>query len=520
MGEATGAAASRRLLLSWARMAFESKHANLLQQIEAKFGLPTTGSAIEPWTRRAMEQFKFSDPAQNWGCKSTSPGSPVSDAFAIQEHSRLLAYDCVVSAGSSAAHLNLNPEELDITGQHFIPVTAKDWLGGGSAPHSTMLGCSLFYGVRAFKDKWSCLRPNLQWISKTLRADYVRTFNSVGVDHPGNPWRFAGVFMTWPDHDQLVRDYVRMCWEEYGLKQHMVVTAGADPGWVTEAEIKDSCRRFRDALADYQPMLVLLESQNEYKANAHTNFSPSHFVRMIGWELIPHFPGVPFALSSPDNIMGGFPDDAVTAAEVEKMHSGHPANAITEHWCRNEHDLSLHRPMNLGPFAPAARWSTEPIGPYSSVVSSTDPDWIASRYQLAINARFKGYTLHTDPGIWAKRLNGTPRWPHQGEFENIFDVENAAAIAERLASLRLTGSPGNGGGGGGGVIPYDEAKSVEFGLACNDVYNESGATPDPGMVSVHSSRAAWDFYVGGMSWPDSKRKHVNEFRAEYGLPPV
>lgn len=70
------------------------------------------------------------------------------------------------------------------------------------------------------------------------------------------------------------------------------------------------------------------------------------------------------------------------------------------------------------------------------------------------------------------------------------------------------------------MIPYDESKSIEFGLACNDVYAESGAAFDPGMVSVHSSRAAWDYYVGGMSWSSSKKKHINEFRAEYGLPPA
>lgn len=73
---------------------------------------------------------------------------------------------------------------------------------------------------------------------------------------------------------------------------------------------------------------------------------------------------------------------------------------------------------------------------------------------------------------------------------------------------------------GGSVIPYDEQKSIQFGLACNDVYNQSGAPMDPGMISVHSQRAAWDYYVGGLDWPDSFKKHLNEFRAVYGLPPI
>lgn len=70
------------------------------------------------------------------------------------------------------------------------------------------------------------------------------------------------------------------------------------------------------------------------------------------------------------------------------------------------------------------------------------------------------------------------------------------------------------------VIPYNEGHAIEFGLACNDVYRESGAPTDPGMVSVHSQRAAWDYYVGKMSWPASKQKHLNEFRAVYHLPPA
>jgi hypothetical protein len=40
------------------------------------------------------------------------------------------------------------------------------------------------------------------------------------------------------------------------------------------------------------------------------------------------------------------------------------------------------------------------------------------------------------------------------------------------------------------------------------------------MISVMSSRAAWDHYVDGLDWQESFTKHVNEYRAQYGLPPV
>lgn len=75
--------------------------------------------------------------------------------------------------------------------------------------------------------------------------------------------------------------------------------------------------------------------------------------------------------------------------------------------------------------------------------------------------------------------------------------------------------------------PYSDALSVEFGTginAANEAYKSlhGGANIpyDPGMISVHSQRAAFDYYAGGMAWEPCKVKHLNEYRAEYGLPPV
>jgi hypothetical protein len=68
--------------------------------------------------------------------------------------------------------------------------------------------------------------------------------------------------------------------------------------------------------------------------------------------------------------------------------------------------------------------------------------------------------------------------------------------------------------------PYDEEYSVAFGTACNETYTESGATPDGGMIAVHAMRCAFDYYVAGLPWDQCYVKHVDEFRKEYGLPPL
>lgn len=75
------------------------------------------------------------------------------------------------------------------------------------------------------------------------------------------------------------------------------------------------------------------------------------------------------------------------------------------------------------------------------------------------------------------------------------------------------------------MIPYDDAKSVEFGIGINAANDEYFALhdirlSDGGMISVMSQRAAWDYYVGGLDWESSKTKHLNEYRDEYKLPHV
>jgi hypothetical protein len=68
--------------------------------------------------------------------------------------------------------------------------------------------------------------------------------------------------------------------------------------------------------------------------------------------------------------------------------------------------------------------------------------------------------------------------------------------------------------------PYDDAQAVTFGKGCNDVYNQTTSPIDPGMIAVQSMRCQWDVCCGGLSFEQSYKKHINELRAVYGLPPV
>jgi hypothetical protein len=75
-------------------------------------------------------------------------------------------------------------------------------------------------------------------------------------------------------------------------------------------------------------------------------------------------------------------------------------------------------------------------------------------------------------------------------------------------------------------VAFEDDKAVEFGNVCNQVYAElaaqtpPGAAIDAGMIGVHSGRTAFSYYISGMGWQACLKKHTNEFRAEYQLPPV
>jgi hypothetical protein len=508
-------------------MAFESKHSQKLSAFAAKFGLPDHGDDhAREWTKQLAEQFAFSFPGEGWGTKRASHSRPPStDVICRPENGILIGYDTVIDAGISSAQLNPHPHGEDLTGQVFISVSPIDHLQDGSAqPHQCRLGVSWFPAIGLAKKDPARYTEQLEWFRDVLKPDYARCFWYLDE----GPWNTIG------SGPHLMSDSERIALLQIVTED--LLDIGIAPQWtVFGTVVRDAgrCRQliqqFAEAIRPFGSRCFLVDGVNEPGAIGYT---PGHYAetRQIARELAASHLGVKYiSAASPDFLHGGINGQGATDAEVEadtcKLYDGLPVeiNAITPHWGRAP--WTPHRPLGRCAHGKAIL-NDEPRGFRSSVAQIDRPEDFARDYKTSADAGEIGYTFHTEPGVWQGYCDASarPDWDDNNKYPLIQSIPRIAEIVEALHEIRAGGSipidPIDPPGGGDEMIPYDEAKSVEFGQECNKVYEESGAAKDPGMVSVHSSRAAWDYYVGGMSWEDSKKKHVNEFRAEYGLPPI
>jgi hypothetical protein len=109
----------------------------------AKFPVPAGGpnpadeafeNRCRQWVRGMAEQIVFSTSDPSWGCKNAGGGRPQSkDVLAHQVGGTLFAYDLLFGVGTGSPSLVPGPSGEDVTGQVFMPVQAKDHIGGGTA---------------------------------------------------------------------------------------------------------------------------------------------------------------------------------------------------------------------------------------------------------------------------------------------------------------------------------------------------------------------------------------------------
>jgi len=112
---------------------WNDQHQDLLERFVGKFPPPIDDHACRAWTMKLAEQFAHTFQSQGWGTKRADPGRPPStDCICTQ--SPFVGYDVIISQGRPEQHLARHPEELNLTGQVFIPVVATDHLEGVKPP--------------------------------------------------------------------------------------------------------------------------------------------------------------------------------------------------------------------------------------------------------------------------------------------------------------------------------------------------------------------------------------------------
>jgi hypothetical protein len=116
---------------------------DMLRQFAAKFPVPQLqpGEAIEALEERARQwTVRFCEQAAcvsaSYGAKRADPTRPISkDVLAWHGVAEFVGWDLLSGVGTGAPTLNDGlagrplPSTYDLTGQVFVPVNAKDWLG-------------------------------------------------------------------------------------------------------------------------------------------------------------------------------------------------------------------------------------------------------------------------------------------------------------------------------------------------------------------------------------------------------
>jgi len=492
-----------------------------------------THEGLRAYTQASVLALHKKNP--KWGHLIKKPGQTQIDGRAEDSALYLGGGDAPYQSVDFVAGANPGPSDPDPRPTWQPDTTpryqASDWddptkpkynQGLEPTPSNTLLGKSVFWAWVGYKSFRSDLDEALDAVKKDLEGDYIRWFFTVGGNFVTgqDPWSIVGTNFNDPQHFNIAKGLMELL-KTHFLKSHLTLCGGLNPDGTVGDMYKTEEQRF--AIVDSAAKLinlfpndfVMVEIWNEYEVNGSNRAWCRAMARRLRSQIPSH---ILIALSSPNSVMGGQEFDSVVKQEIDNMHGGLPeANGRTLHSTRPSNHWN---PNTIHRVDPNRYLDGEPMGPGASAGGDiTNPAILGANMQEAVKGNAIGFTLHTEPGVWGHKLD--PAWPlFHPEWKKFRDITNWKQICETLKAVKNGQPIPEPEPEPDPMIPYDEAKSIEFGEACNRVYIDNNIPQDPGMISVHSSRAAWDYYVGKLPWEESFKKHINELRAVYNLPPV
>lgn len=429
----------------------------------------------------------------------------------------------VIPQYDSEGNPQWRPNNVWIKDSNNWPIYDSDAPSDVVIPNNTTLGFGWFCFMTAWADWPDEAKQNFDWIMNEINPKVFRNMLCVeGRSHGDpDPWLEAGVIIDskWEDRYKRMLDFLG----DLGLQAHNTVYGGRNqtPTYTDRYRFHD---RIIAASAGRYEAIRSWEMMNEWETNKWTAGEVIDAGNDLGSKLPS---GSKLSLSSPalahGSVNGREPTNEEMQQSFDQLYFNHRyANECTIHTMRDGGKWS--NPFAFNIFYPhLPKINNEPPGPGTSAGGEyTDAYDVDRDYSNTISAGWAMYVGHAEWCPWNGHLptvyyNG---WREVKFVKDLPAMPECAQVMKALSEGYTPIIPDPDEGGDEEMIPYDESKSIEFGNACNDVYRESGIAQDPGMISVHSSRCAWDYYVGKMDWDECFKKHINEFRAEYSLPPI
>jgi hypothetical protein len=408
------------------------------------------------------------------------------------------------------------------------------------------LGHAMFWYGAGFKDhRDTKFRPFAKRASEKYKVKYVRGGFTLGGDlfqapdgTRQDPWGIAGSFFNEPGHKQNHIDAINCLYNEYGLQMALeLVMSGAQAQH--QSERNAICDRACEVVEKCGPeKFFMIVMWNEYWMTHGSIPWIQDMVKRV-YNRLGH--QIPLAMDTPASILETPTSEQdyerIQAQIRAEMHQWYPAGFVAANACPPQYNRDLPNPLKreIESLAPNCNFWVDHehrgVGTSGQSVDD-DPLPIVNDICQMIETGHRGKTLTFLPGIWGGLCyywTDQNRWPTLESIPNheMHEWAVSEVMAGRYPRVPKPGTSVPPNGGGEEVIPYDEGKSIEFGVACNEAYaqtatteNPAGMPKDPGLISVHSQRAAWDYYSGKLPWDESKKVHVNDLRKDIGLPPL
>ena len=291
------------------------------------------------------------------------------------------------------------------------------------------LGLTFFWALYGWKYERQRILDHLAWLAPK-GYDYLRILGEVdwtgrSIDPPveaGNTTPAA-----WPDYRQILREFVDVAYDRYGLRSEITIVGGRQFDKNTGARRfvpTDFARVVAEALVGAEHKVLHYEAANEWsrldKVGLDDLVDMAHVIEGVTPNLV--------ALSRPDDY-----GDMMAATEVAG------ASAFTLHPRRSDHDHGWSHVRQGYDFKdfPRAVFNNEPEGPQSSVEEMSNPLQLACCRLLGIVCGGAGYVLHVGQGVTGEADEGHGRPQEMWDVPNIDEIMRVVRACDPLLPLGI-----------------------------------------------------------------------------------